>query len=169
MIFPDCVPAICWQELRQPLTFSNWKCQAWAMSEFFFLRIFSNNYFCLFFRKSSHSEWETFLHFILKNSFSSANIAETDFELLSNIKTPVRLQFKIWTQNNNELNQWRKLDLISQNASYMKQIWSTFWRKYVVFIKQFIRFFGNIWSIKLLCNRRFYAWSYLLSVKVYHD
>ena len=102
MIFPDCVAAICWQELRQPLTFSNWKCQAWVMSQFFFPRIFSNNYFCLFFRKSSHSEWETFLHFILKNSFSSANIAETDFELLSNIKTrkPVRLQFKIWTQNN---------------------------------------------------------------------
>ena len=29
--------------------------------------------------------------------------------------------------------------------------------------------FWDIWSIKLLCNGRLYAWSYLLSVKVYHD
>ena len=46
--------------------------------------------------------------------------------------------------------QWRKLDLISQNASYMKQIWSTFWRKYVAFIKQFICFFLEYMKYKIV-------------------
>ena len=112
MIFPNCVQAICWQELRQPLTFSNWKCQAWAMSEFFFLRIFSNNYFCLFQEVFSLWMWrETFFseEFILK-----CKHYWNRFELLSNIKTrpPVRLTFKIWTQNSKS-----NILMISSNSS----------------------------------------------------